>query len=144
MNHQVMNFNPRPNVPLPGPDTVLPFQYPRSLCRLHKDLAGKNLTRYLTNYVRFSLTACAALINTQLRWKLFLFPPLLFINRGEDHFWTLSLFTKKQKHILGTREQKTSQKASLILGSLKASVVSERCTELGNRRDNLRTPLAQF
>lgn len=95
LNHQLMNFNPRSNMPSLGSGAVLPFWYPRSLCRLREDLAGKCLKRYLTKYLRFSLIACAPLINTQLKWKLFLFPPLLFINRKRDQFWTLRLFTMK-------------------------------------------------
>lgn len=98
-----MNFNPRSNTPFLGSGAVLPFWYPGSLCRLREDLAGKCLTRYLTKYLRFSLIACAPLINTQLKWKLFLFPPLLFINRKRDQFWTLRLFTMKEKYVLGQR-----------------------------------------
>jgi len=86
LSHQLMNFNPWSNVPFPGPGTVSPLWNPRSLCRLRKDLAGKYLTRYLIKFLRFSLTACASSTNTQLKWKLFLFPPFLCNNRKGDQF----------------------------------------------------------
>lgn len=133
LSHRLMNFNPRSNSRFLGPGTVSPFQYLRSLCRLRKDLAGKYLTRYFIKYLRFSLTAWASLINTQLKWKLFLFPPFLFVNRKGDSFWTLCLFTMKQKYISGIKEHR----------SQKASSVSKGRTEMGNRWDDLRMPLAR-
>lgn len=64
-----------------------------------KSLLKNILQDILQNILSLHLTAFTSLINTQLKWKLFLLPPLLFINRKGDKFWTITSFQNEQKYI---------------------------------------------